>query len=165
MGVEEIRKIKDQADQPKEEKVYRIPRVSKKRAAKIAEEKKARGNEPTELQKFFSRCIKLMTGRCRETGLPTSKFPYKIAICSICHILPQESCKSVRTHPQNWIELEKDFHKKFDAMSWEEREQLKCWPEIRDKLVLVWPDLAPSERRHFPESVLSWMEQNDVFVG
>ena len=38
MGLEEIRKLKEQAGQPKEKKIYRIPQVSKKRAEKIAAE-------------------------------------------------------------------------------------------------------------------------------
>lgn len=143
-----------------EKKQYRIPQVSKKRQEKIAAEKAARGDDKTELQKWFWKCIGLMSGNCYETGLPTRKFPYAEAICSICHILPQQSCKSVALHEQNWIELEKDFHKKFDAMSWEEREKMKCWPEIRDRLVAIWPDLAAAERRHFPDSVLKWMEEN-----
>lgn len=148
-----------------EKKKYQLKKVSDKRAAKIAAEKVERGDSETKLQKFFRRCIKQMTGRCSETGLPTARFPYHEAICSVCHILPQQSCKSVATHPAIWIELDKDFHKKFDAMSWKEKEKLKCWPVIRERLVMVYPDLAENERRHFPDSVLKWMKDKEPFVG
>jgi len=48
-------------------------------------------------------------------------------------------------------------------MNWKEREKLKCWPIIRDKLVMIYPDLAEKECRHFPSSVLKFMEDNNAF--
>lgn len=161
MASQEILDRLNKAREPKPKKVYKGPaKKSAKMIAKEKAEKEIRGGEPTDLQKWFWRCIGLMSGNCYETGLPTRSAPYAIAICSICHILPQQSCKSVALHEFNWIELDKDFHKKFDAMSWEEREQMKCWPEIRDRLILIYDDLATSERRHFPDSVLLWMQEN-----
>ncbi|WP_337899636.1 hypothetical protein, partial [Mesomycoplasma ovipneumoniae] len=115
--------------------------------------------------KWYKRCVKMLTGHCAETGLKTETKIFQYAIMSVCHILPKASCKSVATHPCNWIELNVDFHKKFDAMSWEEREQLGCWPEIRDRLIHVYQDLAEDEKRHFPESVLKYMEENNPFPG
>jgi hypothetical protein len=140
-----------------------IPKISKKKAQEIADEKKRLGGEDTDLVKFFKNAMKRMVGRCAETGLVTETRIYAYAIRSICHILSQQHCESVKYHPCNWIEFDPGFHVKFDAMSWEEREQLGCWPIIRDKLIMVWPDLYPAERRHFPESVLKYMEQLKPF--
>lgn len=140
-----------------------IKKQSDKKAAAVAAEREARDGADTEMQKFFKSAVKQMTGRCIETGEPTEKKIFKFAINSVCHLLSQQHCPSVKSHPCNWIELQQDFHKKFDAMSWEEREKLKCWPIIRDKLVMVYPDLAPAERRHFPDSVLQYIEQNEPF--
>jgi hypothetical protein len=82
---------------------------------------------------------------------------------SVAHILPKSTCPSVATHPLNWIELNVDFHKKFDAMSWEEREKLGCWPVIRERLIHIWLHLAEAERRHFPHSLRQWIEDNEPF--
>ena len=163
MGLEEIRKLKEQAGQPKEKKIYRIPQVSKKRAEKIAAEKLARGDNETEKQKFFKRAMRFMTGRCAETGVRTNRVEYRYAINSICHILSQQQCPSVALHPFNWIELGENFHPKFDAMNWDERAKLKCWPKIQEKLIMVWPDLAPDERRHFPPDLRKFVESNYPF--
>lgn len=163
MGLEEIRKLKEQAGLPKPPKQYTIPKKSKKKLEQEAKEKEERGGGDTELQRFFKSAMRRMSGFCAETGLKTETKIYKYAICSICHILPRSKCPSVATHPCIWIELDVGFHVKFDAMSWEEREKLGCWPIIRDKLIMVYPDLAPEERRHFPASVLKYMEEHENF--
>jgi hypothetical protein len=146
-----------------EKKRYSIPKVSKKRQEKIDKEKQERGDDDTELQRFFKSAIRRMTGYCAETGLKTETKIYQYAVMSIAHLLPKAKCKSVATHPCNWIELNVDFHHKFDAMSWEEREKLGCWPEIRDRLIMVYPNLAKEEQRHFPESVLKYMDKHKPF--
>lgn len=146
-----------------QKKTYQIPKVSEKRKKKLEEERVARGGDDTELQKFFKSAIKRFTGYCMETGLKTETKIYQYAVMSVAHILPKASCKSVALHPCNWIELNVDFHHKFDAMSWEEREKMGCWPEIRDRLIMVYPDLAEDEKRHFPESVLKYMEKHKPF--
>jgi len=140
-----------------------IKKVSDKKAKEMKDAKEVRGGEETELQKFFKRAVKQMSGYCSETGLKTETRIFQYAVMSIAHLIPKSKAPSVALHPCNWIELNVDFHTKFDAMSWQEREKLGCWPIIRDKLIMVWLDLAPSEHRHFPESVLKYMEKNDPF--
>jgi len=161
--LEERRKHIEAGRPLKQKKSYTIPKVSEKRKAKMKAEAEVRGDGDTEKQKFFKAAIKRMTGYCIETGLKTETKIYRYAICSICHILPQSKCPSVAYHPCIWIELNQDFHVKFDAMSWEEREKLGCWPVIMEKLIMVYPDLAPEERRHFPTSVLNFIEKNQPF--
>lgn len=46
---------------------------------------------------------------------------------------------------------------------WDKRESMGIWPVVQNKLVSVYPDLAESERRHFPESVLKFIEANEPF--
>lgn len=146
---------------PKEKRP--IAKQSEKKKAEVAAEREARGGDDTELVKFMKRAIGQMTGYCAETGLRTETKIYKYAINSVCHILSRQHCKSVQYHPLNWIELDPGFHVKFDKMSWEERERLGCWPLMRERLISIWEDLAPTERRHFPDSVRKFIEDNDHF--
>lgn len=155
-------KLYGKVQEPK--KTYSIPKKSKKRMEQEAKEKEERGDNDTELQRFFKSAMKRMTGYCEETGLRTETKIYRYAILSICHILPKRLCKSVKYHPQNWIELSPDIHNKFDSISWEERETWGCWPKVRDRLVSVWQELDKSERRHFPSSVIEYMKANDNFA-
>lgn len=147
----------------KDKKIYSIPKISEKRKAKLAQEKELRGDGDSEKQKWFKSRIKQMSGHCAETGLATETRIYRYAINSICHILSQQHCKSVALHPLNWIELDPGFHVKFDAMSWEEREKLGCWPVIMERLIMVYPDIIESEKRFFPESVRKYIEINNPF--
>jgi len=140
-----------------------IKKVSDKKKAELEAEKKERGGEETELTKWYRRCVKMMSGYCVETGLKTETKIFKYAVMSIAHLIPKSKAKSVATHPLNWIELNVDFHHKFDAMSWEEREKLGCWPVIQERLIMLYPDIHPSEHRHFPESVLKYIENNQPF--
>jgi hypothetical protein len=161
--LDERRKFIEAGRPLKQKKNHTIAKVSPKRQAKIDAEKEERGENDTELQKWFKNRIKQMTGYCAETGLKNETKIYQYAVMSICHILPKASCKSVMYHPLNWIELNVDFHFKFDAMSWEEREKLGCWHIIRYRLIHVYNDLDPSEHRHFPQSVLDYIEKNKPF--
>lgn len=141
-----------------------LKKVSDKRKKELEEEKKERGGEDTELQKWFKARIKhSMTGHCEETGLRTETKVYQYAIMSCCHILEKRNCPSVMYHPLNFLELIPDMHHKFDNISWEEREKWACWPTVMERLILMYPDLAPEERRFFPESVVKYMENNNPF--
>jgi len=142
-----------------------LNKVSPKRQAKIDAEKKERGDDDTELVKWFRNRIKQLTGHCSECFARTETKVYQFAIYSVCHILEKRETlfPSVKVHPLNFIELCPDHHTDFDKATWEEREMMGCWNTVRDRLVMVYPDLAVEERRHFPESVLKFMEQNKPF--
>lgn len=142
-----------------------IAKVSAKKRAEIEADKAARNGGDTDLVKWFKAQMRVMPEQCEETGLRLETRIYEYAIMSICHILPKASCKSVALHPLNRMFFNPDFHTKFDAMSWEEREQLGCWPVIMERLIAVWPDLPQAEQRHFPDTVRTWIEQNDVFAN
>jgi hypothetical protein len=165
MGLEEIRKLKEEAGLPKPKKKYTIPKKSAKKLAQEKKEKVDRGGEDTELQKWFKARMKHMTGHCYECGARTETSIYQYAIHSICHILAKRKtvCPSVAYHPLNWVELCPDHHAKFDSSTWEEIEKWGCWEEVRDRLIMVYPDLAEEEHRHFPESVKKYMIEKEPF--
>lgn len=160
--MERLRKARE----PKPKKVYKgIPRKSAKKIAAEKEEKERLGGDDTDLVKWYKSRMKQMSGRCNETGMKVETKIYAYAIMSICHLLDKRDtkCPSVKIHPMNWIELAPDVHTMFDKATWEEREQMGCWETIRDRLILVYPDLAQEERRHFPQQVLDYMEKNKPF--
>lgn len=140
-----------------------IPKKSAKKIEAEKKEREERGGEDTDLVKWFKLQMKQMPPTCEETGLRIETKIYQYAIMSICHILPKASCKSVALHPLNRMFFIPDFHHKFDNMSWEEKEKLGCWPEIRDRLIMIYPDLHPSEKRFFPSSVIKYMEEKTPF--
>lgn len=140
-----------------------LKKISNKLKAEREKNKVALNGEDTEKVKFFKRCVKQMKGVCAETGQKTNKTDFQYAIRSVCHILSQQHCPSVATHPCIWIELHPDFHVAFDAMSWSEREMMKCWPEIKQKLIMVYDSIADNEKRHFPSFLLEEMRKHEPF--
>lgn len=149
-----------------------IAKQSPKKKAEIKAEKDARGGGESELVKFYRDCMKRMTGHCLNCHNRTERHVYSAAIFSICHILDKRDtmCPSVKTHPCNWVELCPDCHHEFDTQPleknktlWDKRENMGFWNVVRDKLIMVYPSLASDERRHFPESVIKYIEQNDPF--
>lgn len=147
-----------------------IAKVSPKKKAEMAAAKDENGD--TELVRFYKAAMKRMTGHCLGCHARTETKVYSAAIFSICHILDKRStvCPSVATHPCNWIELCPDCHREFDTPHlekektiWDKRMELGYWPEVQARLIMVYPDLAEDERRHFPQQVLDYMEKNKPF--
>lgn len=149
----------------KEKKRTPIKKISDKLAAKRKAEKEALAGDDSELVRFYKWSMKRMTGHCLWCGAKTETHIYRYAIYSICHLLDkrQTMCPSVKCHPCNWIELCPDHHTQFDRMNWDEREQLGFWNIIHDRLIMVYPDLAIEERRHFPDSILKYINENSNF--
>lgn len=153
------------AGRPLPQKKYSgINKVSPKRAAKIAAEKEARGDDDTDLVKWYKNRIKQLTGRCAECGNVTETKVYQYAIASVCHLLAKRPavCPSVKIHPLNWIELCPYHHDQLDKANWKEIESWGCWDTIRGRLIAVYGDVAPEERRHFPESVYKYMQKHSL---
>ena len=160
MGIEQIRKLKAEAELPKAPKKYSIPKKSAKKLKQEKEDRKGRAGEETELVKFFKNCQKQMSGNCAECGKPTTTKVYELAIHSICHLLAKRKtvAPSVATHPCNWIELCPDCHYKFDNSAWEDIAKWGCYPEVCERLAEVYPALADEERRHFPDIILKFIQ-------
>lgn len=143
-----------------------LKKISDKKAAEMKEQKSA--GEDTDLVKFFKSAMKKMSGHCLNCHARTETHVYSAAIFSICHILDKRDtmCPSVKDNIYNWVELCPDCHREFDTPPfekdktlWDKREEMGFWNVVRDRLVLVYPSLAESERRHFPESVLKFMSE------
>jgi hypothetical protein len=165
MGLDEIRKLKENAKLPKEKKVYRIP---KKSAKKIADEKTIKENQAgeTELVKWFKGRMKFMSGKCCNCGDKTETKKYEFAIGSIAHILEKRNnmFPSVKYHPQNFIELCYPCHQNFDNFwSWEEKQKLKCWPQVVEKFIMIEPDIAQGERKLIPDCLQKIVTERNPF--
>ena len=67
MGLEQIRLLKAQALLPQEKKRYVIPKISKKKAAKIKEQSQA--NKDLKEDEFFDYHMKHSIPICQECGM------------------------------------------------------------------------------------------------
>ena len=168
--LQELQRLKLYGKAVEKKKVYTIPKKSAKKIAAEAKEKDANGD--TDLVRFYKSAMKRMTGHCLNCFARTETQVYSAAIFSICHILDKRDtvCPSVKDHPCNWVELCPDCHSEFDTPPfekdktiWDKREEMGFWNVVRDKLVMVYPNIAEDEKRHFPESVLRFMERNNPF--
>lgn len=156
----------------KQKKNYTIPKKSVKRIEKEKQEKERLGGDDTDLVKFYKACMKRMTGHCLNCHNRTETKIYSAAIFSICHILDKRDtmCPSVKTHPRNWVELCVDCHNNFDTPPfekdktlWDKREEMGVWPIVKERLIHLYDHLDKSELRHFPQSVKSFIENNQPF--
>lgn len=138
-----------------------LNKVSPQKAAKDKKDREERGDDDSELVKWFKNRMKQMTGYCAETHLRTETKIYSHAIFSICHILEKRDTMfpSVKVHPQNWIELAPDIHTLFDKVTWEEREMMGCWNIVWERLLLVYPSIDPSELYHLPTELRERIEK------
>lgn len=161
MGIELIRQIKSRPKVPKE--LRQKKPIAKKSAKKIAQEKEekvAKVGGGSELDRWFKERRKEMTGQCSHCGDPSCKNSDQYYKFSIAHILPKNLFKSVKTHPQNWIELcfwNKSHHTNFDNKTLDIME-LNCFDEVIRKFVAIYPDIAPKERKYIPDILLQYIE-------
>jgi len=148
MGLDEIRRLKDEANKPKEPKKRKpIPKESKKKK----QQKKEYGDN---LTAWFDERRKEMTGRCKNCGKRSEKNSNQYFKFSICHILPKARFKSVATHPDNWIELcfwgDNSCHTNMDNCILDFT-QMACWDEIVVKFQKLWPLLNKREKASVPD--------------
>lgn len=161
----ELQRLKIHGEKVKQKKIYTIAKKSAKRIAAEKAEKEARGDNDTELQRWFKSKIKISSGHCAECGCKVEKNIFQYAVMTVAHLLPKRDncCPSAKTHPLNFIILCPDHHDMFDRASWDEKELMGCWETVRDRLMFVYPDLAEEEKRHFPQSVLDYMDKLNPF--
>lgn len=155
-----------------EKKKHTIPKVSKKRAEKIAEQK-TKGAD-SEMDLFFDEMIRRCTGRCLFCNSKTTVVDHnlwreqnerlsneanqkkwdndvkRIKRASVAHLMPKSKFHSIATHEDCWIELCWSCHTSFDsgAISWLTLKDSKEWEIIREKLLIVLPLVAEEERKH-----------------
>lgn len=112
-----------------------------------------------ELMRWFNDRHKEMTGSCKHCLGKTQKGQPNF-INSIAHILPKALFPSVKTHPDNWIELcfyNKSCHANFDNHMIDITE-LNCFDLVIERFVRIYPFIAPQEKRRIPEVLLQYIE-------
>lgn len=161
MGLAELQAIRDGRDKPKEKKVYRIPKVSAKKAKQIEGQKELnKANGGGELTRWFNERRKEMTGKCAHCGGLSCKDSTEYFKFSVCHILPKAYFPSVKTHPKNFIELcfwNNSCHSQMDNKILDLID-MNCFDEIVTKFVAMYPSIAPKERKRIPEILLQYLE-------
>ncbi len=149
MGLEQLQRIRAERDLPKPKTIYRIKKVSDKKAARDKQFKE--NNTDEGMDKFFAYMRKSMTGKCLFCSGDTMKKDDEKYHFSLAHILPKAIFKSVATNPNNIIELcfyGNSCHTNFDhgIITWEFIKDSKEWDIIKEKLFDVLPLIAPDER-------------------
>lgn len=166
MGIEEIRRIREDRNKPKEKKIYRLNKISPKtleRKAKEATEIEA-GKEMTsggaELKRWFEDRRKELTGRCAHCGGRSCKESDQYWKFSIAHILPKAIFKSVATDPKNFIELcffGNSCHTNLDNKILDIMD-LNCFDTVIERFVAMYPAIDPKERKYIPDVLLQYVE-------
>jgi|SRR5580693_4469369 hypothetical protein len=166
MGLEELRRIKEDRDKPKEKKVYRLNKVSPKTLERQA--KQAEGVEigknlvsgGADLKRWFEDRRKELTGICAHCGGRSCKDSDQYWKFSIAHILPKAIFKSVATYPLNFIELcffNNSCHTNFDNKTLDIMD-LNCFDTVIQRFVAMYPSIDPKERRYIPDVLLQYVE-------
>ncbi len=113
-----------------------------------------------ELNRWFEERRNEMTGRCANCGGDTKKYDDKYYRYSIAHLLPKTYVKSVRTHPDNWLELcyfGNGCHPQFDEHKLDLID-MSCFSQVIDKIVKIYPFIAPDEKRRIPAILLEYIK-------
>lgn len=162
MGLDNIRKLKAEADIPKPKKYYQIPKVSKKRQKRMAEDNRP---EEVKLDEWFESIRKQLVGICQcGCAQPSQKKDDTFYRASICHVFPKAYFKSVATHPLNYVELAffGGCHTTFDQMGPERWPNLACWDDIKAKVIAMDPYLTSEEKgRKFYQVLINLVHSKD----
>lgn len=128
-----------------------IPAKSKKRIAQEAEEKKA--GKKDALDQWFEDRREEMTGKCVLCGGASEKHNDDLYRYSIHHLLEKgkKQFPSVKLVSENWLEVchfqnccHSNLHN--GHITWELLYDSAEWAIIREKLLIVLPQVAESER-------------------
>lgn len=162
MGLREIQNIKERAGVPKQKKIYYLPKVSKKRQKRMAEDGRP---DEVKLDEWFETTRNKLVGTCQcGCGQPSSKKDDTFYRASICHIFPKAYFKSVMCHPFNYVELAffGGCHANFDQLGVERWPNLACWDDIKAKVLAMEPYLTPEEKgRKFYTVLINLVNSKD----
>ena len=135
MSIENIRAIKEAAQQPKVKEKYYIPKVSAKRKLQIEKDKDNR----KELEQFYKDAAIQLSKRpfCEECGAPIPKEYYRHATA---HIFPKSIYESVSSNYFNKLFLGAGCgcHSRFDS-NIENASKMKVW----NKAVTLYLQFKP----------------------
>lgn len=114
-----------------------------------------------ELTRWFQDRRNEMTGRCTHCGKPSCATDDQFYKFSIAHILPKNFFKSIKTHPDNWIELcfwgDNSCHTMMDN-NLLDLVDLNCWDRVVTKFQNFYPDISTLERRRIPTIFSNYIE-------
>lgn len=131
-----------------------MKRVSDKKLAADAEEKKARGEDDTMKEKWFKARRKEMVGICQcGCAEKSSKMDDANFRSSICHIFPKAIFESVQYHKLNWVERKfwatatsSACHTNMDNRSMDLWPKFADWDDIKERFYQLSPLLTDEER-------------------
>lgn len=141
-----------QAPDPKKEPKP-IAKVSEKKKAKDAAEKKAQGGEDTFKEKWFKARRREMVGVCQcGCAQPSQKNDDANFRGSAAHIFPKsekDGFPSVALHPLNWVERRMfgGCHDNMDNGSMDKWPMMADWDDIKEKFHILAPLLTEEERK------------------
>lgn len=127
-------------------KLYHIPKVSKKRKAKLKEQNLPQAES---MEVFFASQRSKMTGVCQcGCTLKTQKADDTFFSFCICHIFPKSIFESVRIHPLNWVERTfiGGHHTNFDEQGMDKWPMMADWDDIKEKFHALASLLTDEER-------------------
>lgn len=155
MGLEEIRKLKEQAKLPKPPKTYRIPKVSPKKAAQVEKEREERGDGDSALDLWFEERRDELTGRCQLCGGRSEKGNDETHRRSIHHLLDKRKTMfpSLALNPVNFLEVcfyGNSCHQNIHGgkITWELLFDSAEWPIIKEKLKILLPLCTAEEKKN-----------------
>ena len=150
MGVESIRKLKEETLLPKKKKVYFIPKISKKKQKRDKEERDARNGEDTELQKWYKRIIASEEMTCWNCNADLGRLSRDEMFSCVAHVLPKSIFPSVATHHHNYMILGRycNCHGQYDS-SWENASKMPIFKEAIDRFIIMEPEIL--ERSKIPD--------------
>jgi len=149
MGLEELRRIREQRDLPKVKKQYKIPKKSKKKIEQEARERDERGNGDTLMEQWFKARRKELTGTCQcGCGKPSQKKDDTLFRGSCCHVFPKSTFESVMYHPLNCIEraMFGGCHARLDEGGLDKWPHMADWDDIKERFHVLSPLLTDKER-------------------
>ena len=148
----EQRRAHIEADRPLKSKEKKpIAKVSEKRKKKLEEEKAARGEDDTIIEKWFKARRRELVGVCQcGCARKSSKHEDDHFRASIAHIFPKAIFESVKYHPLNWVERNfwKGCHSNMDNRSLDKWPMFADWEDIKERFHTLAPLLTDEERSH-----------------
>lgn len=133
-----------------------IPYWQQRRALKLegAKPAKVERAEKLEKAKFFSDALKVAPNRCQECNKPLVPTAAINPSAIVAHILAKskkQGVPSMATNPLNRVFLCGDCHTDMDNHGCEYIQQMKIYPLLKQRVLLMWPGIPQSERRRVPE--------------
>lgn len=184
MGLDEVRKLKWQAGQPKPRKIYQIPKRSAKKIAMdkldretIIVKSRPSKTKPTDAQVVFRKADELRRerlniwfkqimmkhfssygGNCMECSL---HIPLEYARHATAHLLAKKLFHSVETHPLNYLILGAGCgcHQKTDRL--DTFVQMNVWREAARRIKIMLPLLPFDELKYVSSQLYTALENID----